>query len=1036
MKLTQICIRRPVAISMVYGVVLFTGFMAASRLPLELTPDVDFPRLTVNTSWFDSSPEAMEALVTAPIEAGAATVRNVRKIKSTSEEGSSRVDLEFMRGTNMDFAALELNEKLSTIYEDLPYGASQPQIQKYVPEEFQTGQFLTYHVVGNYTPAHLRTIALEKIRTPLLGVKGVADVQIMGGTDPELRIEIDPAKLRQYQLDPAQIQAALQQLTIRLGAGKIFVNQRKFDILIDLPLQNLSEIEALILLPPPQLLRLKDVGRVILTHQEPRQFTRIDGAAAVLLFIEREIGTNIIEVADRVFQRIQNLPQLPPTVKLIKKADQSEKIRQELQALTERAFFSILIIFLVLLIFLRSIKTAVIILSNIFFAVLITLNFFYFADIGLNLITLAGLALGFGMLVDNSIVVVENIFARHQQGLAPNQAAEKGTNEVALAIIASTLTTVVVFFPFLYLTGELQIYYLPFAAAVGLSLLASLVVAFTLTPALTARLLTPIQPAAPDATQTGLRLTFGQRVKFRLRQFTPVFPYRRYLHWSLRHPWLVLFSAVLLLVGSFYLFNKYVTRGSIWKWGTETYLIVYIHMPTGSELDRTDEIARFFESKTVGHPELKQVSAEVTPEFARLNITFPPTLEYTSVPIIWKELLISLATQYAGVQVGVHGFGPGFYGGGGSSTPAFRLKVLGYNYNQVKYLAEEIGRRLARNARVREVNTNSAGWYQNDALFEIVLRPQREQLSRYGLTVAELLTHLQTFLRERLQYQRIQLGAQEMAYSIKMLNARQFSLEDLQQLMLTTPTGEKLRLMQVAEISQRQVIAEIVRENQQYQRWITFEYRGPYKLGDRFVKTIIQNTLLPPGYKLERETYWFMPGEEEQQLLLILAIAVGLIFMVTAALFESLRQPLTIILTVPMALIGVFLIFYWTDTNFDRNAYIGVMLLSGIVVNNAIVLIDHINHLRRQGIELAIAIIQGCQDRLRPISMTSATTILGLLPLILFADDRASIWYALALSTIGGLVSSVGLVLTVLPVLYFLFERRKSGPRIRVETAV
>jgi multidrug efflux pump subunit AcrB len=324
------------------------------------------------------------------------------------------------------------------------------------------------------------------------------------------------------------------------------------------------------------------------------------------------------------------------------------------------------------------------------------------------------------------------------------------------------------------------------------------------------------------------------------------------------------------------------------------------------------------------------------------------------------------------------------------------------------------------------VNTNSSGWYGNSELFEIVLRPQREQLSRYGMTVAELLSRLQSFLRERLQYQRIQFGGKEIAYSIKMQKAREFSLEDLQQLTLSTQTGEKLRLAQVAEISQRQVISEIVRENQQYQRWVTFEYRGPYKLGDRLVKTLIQNTHLPPGYKLERETFWFMQAGEEQQLLLILGIAIVLVFMVTAALFESIRQPVTIILSVPMALIGVFLIFYWTDTNFDRNAYIGVMLLSGIVVNNAIVLIDHINHLRRRGLELSMAIVQGCQDRVRPILMTSATTILGLLPLVLFTDDRTSIWYALALSTIGGLVSSVLLVLTVLPVLYFLIERRKE----------
>jgi len=996
---------------MFYLAVLFTGLVSLSHLPLELTPEVDFPKLSVVTYWPDSSPEAVEAFVTAPIEAVANTVTNVRKVESISREGQSTVHIEFLRGTDMDFAALELNEKLSIIREELPYGTLPPQIQKYIPREFQTGNFLSYRLTGPYTLQEIRRIALEYLKTPLMGVKGVADVQVIGGQDRELRILLDPERLRAFDLPEDEIARVLRDFNLRLTAGKIFQGGRQFDLFIDNPLSTMREIEeAIIANHNGRLIRVKDVAQVVDTYGEPRSLSRIDGMPAVMINIKREVGTNTIKVADRVFAKLEELKsKLPPRLQLIKERDQSEKIRRELSRLSSRAGFSILVIFLVLLAFLRNLKTPVIILSTIFFSVLLTINFFYIARVGLNLLTLAGLALGFGMLVDNSIVVLDNIYRHRQRGEELLEASQRGTSEVMLPIGASTLTTVAAFIPFLYMTGELRLYYLPFAMAVGLSLLSSLLVAFTLTPSIT-------------------RKALAGKVLLHSAASLPALLERAYqnlVRWVLRHKALTLLMAGLAFAGSFYLFDKYVTKGRIFGWGRDDYLVVSISMPTGSELERTDKIARFFEQKLLGNPDLKRILTNVYEEYARIEITFPEEVKATATPLILKEYLTTLAHQFAGPEVRVWGFGPSFFGGGGVA-PQFWIKVLGYNYNEVKRIAEELGRKLRRYARVRNVDTNSSLWWWRKDIFEIVLRVDREKLAAYDLTSRSLLSILQNYLRENLQWQRIRMAGREVEYRIKMRGHRQFSLEDLENLLIRTPRGEQVRLKDVAHISERKVLARIVRENQQYQRFVSFEYRGPYKMGDRLVESLIKNTQLPPGYKLERRFYFFMREKEKRQIYFVLALSLLLVYMVTAALFESLLHPFIIILTVPLALIGVFLIFFFTDTPFDRSAYIGVILLGGIVVNNSIILVHHINSLRRKGMAVLEAVTQGCRERLRPILMTTFTTIIGLLPLVLFTKEE-SIWYSLSLATIGGLLSSTVMVLTVIPAIYVTFEGAKLG---------
>jgi HAE1 family hydrophobic/amphiphilic exporter-1 len=485
------------------------------------------------------------------------------------------------------------------------------------------------------------------------------------------------------------------------------------------------------------------------------------------------------------------------------------------------------------------------------------------------------------------------------------------------------------------------------------------------------------------------------------------------------------FTALFILAASTFLFNKYVTKGRIWgAWGGREYLSVYLTMPKGSEIQRTDEIIRRFEMKAVGDPNVQKVSTNVYNERATMRIDFSRLVRRTAYPYLLKEKLINEASLIAGLYVGVYGFGDSFSSGGfGRSGGGQRIKVLGYNYRRVGEIAEDLGRRLERNARVRDVNTNASNWWYGGDVFEVILRIDRERLGRFGMTPSDLLYMLQSHLTEKLSSSRVKLDSRLIENSIKFQGFSTFSMEDLKNLLIQTPSGETVRLREVSVIEKQPTMPSIIRENQQYKRLVQYEYRGPWKMADRLKENIIKTTHLPPGYKVESDTYDFMSEEETSQIYFILAISLFLIFLVTAGLFESLIHPFLILFTVPLSLSGVFLIFFLTGTNIDRSAYIGVILLGGIVVNDSILLVDHINLLRRKGASIREAVIRGASERMRPILMTTFTTIGGLLPLVFLSKDSGDIWYSLALATIGGLMASTVLALTVIPAMYMTFEK-------------
>ena len=1019
----RMSMRRPVAVAMGYLAVGLMGFLAWQDIPIELLPDTQLPRLTVNGTWRGASPETIEAFLTSPLEAAIQLVEGVEKVVSTSSEGSARIEVEFARDTDMDFARLDLSERLATLEDtELPPGVDRVMVLPYRPPEFAETQgrgLLAYTFTGARTLESLREHLNDVVVPELSRVEGVALVSAYGGRERLLEVELDRELMAAMGVSVGEIRLKLGDLDLVREAGAIRSGDQQWTVTIRNRPGSAQDIRnAVVKTDAGRIIRISDVAVVRDTYEDIRSHYRVNSRPAVVMRITKEIGANSVRVADRVKERmaaVQN--RNPPNTYFILDWDESKEIRRQMSDLRNRAIVSVVVIFAVLLLFLGSLRSAVVVFATIAFSILIALNLIYFAGFSLNLLTLMGLAMGFGLIVDNSIVVLENIYRRWQSGTGRDEATLKGASHVVLPIIAATSTTLIVFVPFVYLQDELRVYYLPLAIVVVLSLLASLLVAFSFIPALVGKILPSRDPRRSSDAGTR-RPPFYHRL------------YRGLVERTLLWPWAVVAICVAGLADASYLFQNYVTKGRVWGggWGQETYIDISIRLPSGSDIERTEQLTRYFEERLRQMPEVEKFVSNISPESSRTRVTFPEELERTDVPVRIKEQLFAFSLGFARAEVRVYGYGPSFYGGGGS-PPNYRIQVLGYNYEKVRDIAEDLGGRLERYPRIRDVNTNASwGYFDRERASEFAVDIRRDVVAQHDVSVEHLVGQISAAVRGQVSQNQIKIGGDEVRYDVKLEGNRDVDLVELRKTLVLTPEGSPVRLGELVTIRPRDVLATIRREDQQYERTVAYEFRGPYKLGDLYHNTVIDATSVPAGYTVKKADRWRWSTAEQKQIYMVLGVSIFLVYMVTAALFESLLLPLCVLFTVPMALIGVFLMFFYTDAHFTREASIGVIMMGGIVVNNAILLVDHINRLRKSGsLPLREAILRGTMDRVRPILMTSTTTIMGMLPLVLFsASANANIWNALAFALIGGLASSTLLVLTATPALYLLFESRAA----------
>jgi len=1048
---TDLCLRRPVTTAMVFAALTAVGLASAWRIPLETYPELTYPRLTLSASWPGASPEAMESFITARLEGEAATLEGVRDISSTSQRGSATVTLRFSSGVRMDFVQLHLNEKLARLRTEIP-ATSRISASPWVPPDLREESLLTYTLTGPYDVNTLRRIADSHLQQDLARVEDVGGVQVSGGQLRQLHVLLDEAKAEALGLTRQEVIGGLAGLDdVVRTVGSVSEGGSRYEVVFrDTPEEGTDLRERVVARRGSRLIRLGEIGQVVDGYAEPAGYERLNGRDRVAIRIAAASGVNIIEVADRVRERVGALREgLPPGVQLIQEEDNSERMREELHDLELRSGLILILVFGVLLIFLKGIANPLIILSSIAVSVLLTITLFHVFGASLNMMSLAGLAMGFGMMVDNSIVVLENIHRHRHLGGGRRRAAVLGTNEVIQPILAGTGTTIIVFIPFLYLQGELKALYLPFALAVATSLVCSFLVAFTLIPSLAARAL-PDHPSFGDrSTSVESKGDRALKAEPRIRGDRASRPgadssvvssimegYGRILEWIL-DPWwhkiAVLLAVLVVGFSSWQAFDRNVARRSLWTpdEGAQQTLRVRVSAPRGWDLDVMDQVVRRFEELV--HPIfqdglVESYEASVTPESAGLTVHFEPAALDGSSPYLLRERMDELAAWTGGVAVVVSGLGDALrFGGlsGGAGTGA-RITLVGYNYETLKTLAEDVGRRATTHPRVSDVDTEwGAG--SRGAEKQVVLALDPVRLVGYGLDTERAITFLRRYANSG-GAGSIRLGGEQVAFRVEGRGKGDVQLADLMSLRIPSPSGGGARLSDVATVETRDVMPSITRINQQYSRTVGWSFQGPWELAQSVEAEVKAATVLPAGYEFEESEGYELSLWQRRQLELLLLLAVVLVFMLTAALYESLFQPFTVIMTVPLALIGVFAGYALFHRTFDEAAYMGLVLVGGIVVNNAIILVDHIQRLRGR-FPRREAVIRAAQERLRPILMTMFTTVIGLLPLVLWSGSDQALWSTMAFTLCVALPVATFFTLTVIPLMYEGFDTLRGLTR-------
>jgi len=1002
----RIFIERPIATAMAFLALTVLGIYSFMNIPIEMpVTQEQFPELEIVTDWWGMPPDVIQTQLTSPIEEKVTAVKGVRKIESSSAIGNSRISIEFDPKTNMEFAQLALREKLAELRDDLPFGVK-PVIQPWLPEDFSERPFLRYTISGNYSLQKMRELVKDKLEIGLGSVKGIAGVDIFGGSEPQIRIVLDDDKVKSLKIQPFALYQAIIDRAQIYPAGTAKRGSQEFLFKVANPIRSLRELgDVVVTRSGSNPVMLKDVAVLIPSYEDIRHIHRINGQPTISMTVHKEKGLSTLKVSRDVKKRLEDIKrELPPDLIFRTVDDESEEIQKHLNELYILVAIIIGVIFGLIFLVLRSVKPSLLILSSIGFSVLLTFNFVYLTKTALNMLTLGGLALGFGLFVDNSIVVFENVLRIRESGVSAVRAAIDGSREVFLPVLASTLTTMSVFFSIAYFQGRLKLVYLPLAIVISAALAASLLVSFSVIPALAPHML-----RSPR-----------MKNKERYRDH-----YAKFLRFLIKHPIEMLLIIAALFYSSYRWFRSEVTVGEFFSWYSKERLIVSVGMPAGTDIEETDAVMRRFEERVLEKKHDKEINTHVMSERGFIDITFPADVEMSYLPYFLKEEMIQLATNFAGINIGIYGFDPQGYSSGFGSGPLYdsRIKFFGYNLNNLREIAASLEKTLKGNPRIKEVKVVSSrwGWWMTDS-FEYILKLDKEALRKYDIDPHYLFYQIYVQISgQGIGRLKVKISGKELEFSIKSPKAEKLNLEELRDVMLQTSKGEYLRLGEIAALSEKPIAGSIDREDQQFQQTVMWEFRGPGKAAQRYREAVFARLQLPPGFSATMEETWFLTEEEKGQIKFALIFSLLVIYMILAALYESIIQPLLILLAVPLALIGVFAAFVIADFSFDSSAYIGVILLGGIVVNNSILLVDHMNSKRKQGMALSEAVIHGAGERIRPIFMTTGTTVLGMMPLVLIQLEagKKQIWASLALSTVGGLISSTVFILIVVPIFYY-----------------
>lgn len=1002
-------------------VIILLGVVSLTNMQMDLFPDINLPYAVVSTSYTGASPEEVENIVTRNIETAMATVSNIKTISSTSSDGSSMVILEFNQNTDMDSVLLDMSEKLDMIAPYLPDEVSAPMVIKF---DVNMIPMMGYSVSYDDNDDWATTRWTEDVLVPRLEkIEGVASVSVNGGVEKEIRITPDKTEMEALGISDQMLSQMIAANNLNLPGGTVSDGTNEYSVRTLGAFESIDDLKNVTFFSQTQMkmVKLSDFSEVTYDDVNTKSYSKVNGRESITINIQKQSNYNTVEVAGLVKDEIELIHDEYPQSSLVLTLDQSDYTELMVQNVGLTGLIGAVLAVLILFIFLKDIRPTFVIGVAIPISVLGAITIIYFTGITLNMISMGGLVLGLGMLVDNSIVVIENIYRLRSQGVGMKKAAIEGATKIAGAITASTLTTISVFLPVVFLEGFTADIFKEMALTVSISLLASLFIALTLVPMI--------------ASKT-LRADTSKHHK--VMNATTNF-YKRILGWTLRNRAVVIILSFIIFAGSIY---GVLERGmEYFPESDQGQLTVTVEMPVGTEFEETVKKVAEVEAILETYEEVDIVSASVlggggmfgfgggsgSADTGTITVVLVPKADRNVSTSEFSDDLRDNTKNISGAEISVAAIdNPGMAMLGGSGIT---VEIQGDDLDELERLAQEVKSMFLETDGITEAETSV-----DVSSPEIVILPNGEKMAMNGLSTYQIANAVSKAIQGT-RATSVRIDNDDV--TVRLMEPDMVTGDTIEDIKVTTPLGTSVDLGTVADIEIRDGVTTINRENQRRIVTVSGTLADGYDPGTvgEDIQSWIDDYDYDDSYSIE------LAGTNEEimeafsSLLLALGIGVLLVYMIMAAQFESLVHPFIILFSIPMAFTGAFLALWITGIPISVPAFIGMIVLAGIVVNNGIVLVDYINKLRNGGMRKNDAIMEAGPVRLRPILMTVFTTILALIPMGLGTAEGTEMMAPMSITVIGGLLFSTLLTLLVIPAMYSLIAGKKKADRKKIKKA-
>ncbi len=1028
MRLFRLAVQRPIATAMAFIAIIVFGVYSYLQLPVDLFPDIEAPVVSVFTVYSGAGAMEVEQNVTDPLESALSTVPDLEEMNSNSVDNTSVITLQFEWDTDMTEASNDVRDALDRARPLMPEDADDPLIQK-----FDAGAIpvVVYAATATESFYDLENLVDDYIAGPINRTSGVGDVSITGAPQLEVAVTVDPRRLDNYLLDVEQLVQALQQENITVPTGDLRLGDERFNLRVDGEFQDLEEMEDVIVdRRGGERIRLGDVAELRFGPEDEREVSRIFGEPSVTFAVQKQSDANSVEVSDRVRAMMPDLvDELPPDVEVEMIIDTSEFITNSVDNLSSVLFYALIFVVLVVLVFLRQWRATVIVAATIPVSLIVAFIYLSVTGSSLNIISLSSLSIALGMVVDDAIVVLENIMTHLEKGSRPGEAAIYGTGEVGLAILATTLTVVAVFLPLTFLTGMTGEWFGQLGWIVVVTVVTSTLAALTLIPMMASILL-----KAPKNAGESFSLTESVSGGIEKVLSWTEAVYGGLLRQALRYKKTVVAVAALLFGSSVMIIP--VVGTEFMPISDDGQIRVSGEVETSRSLQFTSSVVAELEEEIMEQvPELEMLSstsgtgrvgmmagAGMSNEFEiRMDVGEVDERDRSVFEIAdWIRDQLDARPEVVRYSAAA---GSGASGGGGQDEP-IAIDILGHDLEETTAIAAALMEHMEGVEGLRDINS-SRGDIRPEFEFEL----DREQLSHYELTSASVANHLRTYIDGQVATQYRRDGEE---YNVVVRYPHEFrdSFDRLEDLSFLTSGGSRVRLSELGTIREYEAPPNIERRDRD--RVVTVRA----DIMDRALSEVmgditdwIDDYELAPRIDIDIGGDFEEQQEAFQEMGLILLLIIILVYLVMAAQFESLKIPFVIMFSIPFAFTGVFLSSLFTGTPIGVMSFLGGIILVGIVVKNAIVLVDFIRLLQNRGLETVEAIVEGGKSRLRPVLMTSLTTILAMTPLAMTQSEGAEMWQPMAVAVIGGLIFSTAVTLVLVPVIYGFFKNSHGGEK-------